>query len=90
MNEKITYLPKGGIIIDTKAGAVQFGVPPETIKDSLAENRMVPEIYIATKNLFSKKRMLSFFDIEFPVYYNFFINNKKIIILCTKQQKEVI
>ena len=28
-----TFLPRGGIIVSTVAGDIQFGIPPETIKD---------------------------------------------------------
>ena len=30
---KIVYLNKGGIIIESKLGNIQFGMPPETVKD---------------------------------------------------------
>ncbi|HBD92967.1 MAG: hypothetical protein A2015_01655 [Spirochaetes bacterium GWF1_31_7] len=87
---KTIYLSKGGIIVDTTAGAIQLGSPPETIKDSLAMNRAVPEIYIAPKSLFSNKKMLSLMDIEFPCNYNFFIMKKKTTIVCTEKQKKII
>ena len=32
---KIHYLPRGGVHVTTKYGAVQFGLPPETIKDAM-------------------------------------------------------
>ena len=32
---KVNYLPRGGVHVQTKYGAVQFGLPPETIKDSM-------------------------------------------------------
>ncbi|HOJ64870.1 MAG TPA: cyclic nucleotide-binding domain-containing protein [Spirochaetota bacterium] len=86
----IIELPKGGIIIDTKIGAIQLGAPPETIKDSLSLNREVLTLYIAPKHLFSYKRMASLIDIEFPVYYNFFILKKRITIFCTENQKNII
>jgi phosphoribosyl 1,2-cyclic phosphodiesterase len=90
MNKKYIELPKGGIIIDTTIGPIQLGVPPETIKDSLSLGREVPSIYIATKNLFSRKTMASFIDVEFPGYYNFFVNKKSIIVFCTSEQKSII
>ncbi len=87
INHKIVELQKGGIIIDTSAGPVQLGVPPETIKDSLGMNREVPNIYIAPKNLFSYNKMASLIDIEFPCYYNFFIKKQRTRILCTFEQQ---
>lgn len=88
--KNIIDLPKGGIIVETKIGAIQLGVPPETIKDSLELGREVPTMYIAPKNLFSFRRMASIIDIEFPAYYNFFIQKKSVIIFCTDYQKKVI
>ena len=32
----VTHLPRGGVHVQTCHGAVQFGIPPETIKDSMA------------------------------------------------------
>lgn len=87
---KTIYLSKGGIIVDTSAGPIQLGSPPETIKDSLAMNRAVPDIYIAPKYLFSNKRTLSIMDVEFPCNYNFFIMKKKTTIICTEKQRDVI
>ncbi|MCG8572674.1 MAG: cyclic nucleotide-binding domain-containing protein [Spirochaetes bacterium] len=83
-------LSKGGVLLDTTAGVIQVGAPPETIKDSMALNRDVPAIYIAPKNLFSHKKMASFFDIEFPCNFNFFIKKQKTTIICTESQKEII
>ena len=87
---EIIELEKGGMIVETSIGDIQFGVPPETIKDSLELGRDVPTIYLAPKNLFSFKRMASFIDIEFPIYYNFFIKKRKITVICTEEQKNII
>lgn len=90
INDKYIYLPKGGMIFDTSIGAIQFGAPPETIKDSMSLNRAVPTFYIAPKNLFSHKKMSSFIDIEFPCYFNYYVLHKSITIFCTKKQSEAI
>ncbi len=89
-NQNVFELSKGGMVVDTKVGAMQIGVPPETIKDSMAMNREVPAIYIAPKNLFSLNKMASLIDIEFPCYYNFFIKKKRIKVLCTNEQRTLI
>ena len=31
----MAYLPRGGVHVTTKYGAIQFGMPPETVKASL-------------------------------------------------------
>jgi hypothetical protein len=41
---KIYNQPRGGVIIETKCGNVQFGMPPETIKDCLASGLQVPQV----------------------------------------------
>lgn len=39
---KVNFLPRGGVHVQTKYGAVQFGLPPETIKDSMSGGLEVP------------------------------------------------
>ena len=34
LKEKVTELPRGGYLVDTKAGYIQFGSPPETMNVS--------------------------------------------------------
>ena len=31
----MTALPRGGYLVDTSAGYIQFGSPPETLKDTI-------------------------------------------------------
>lgn len=33
--KRITQLNKGGKVIETSLGNIQYGIPPETVKDSL-------------------------------------------------------
>ena len=42
VKKKVISLPRGGIVINTKTGPVQVGMPPETIKDSMALGIQVP------------------------------------------------
>ena len=44
--EELIRLPRGGIIIQTSAGNVQFGMPPETVKDSMLMGLDVPRIFV--------------------------------------------
>ena len=49
-------LPRGGISIQTKAvGAVQFGIPPETIKDSMRLGLEVPRVFIVPVERFCRE-----------------------------------
>ena len=45
----VIELPRGGYLVSTDvvlAGGVQFGIPPETIKDSLNLGLEVPHIFV--------------------------------------------
>lgn len=48
-------LPRGGISIDTKIGRIQFGIPPETIKDSMRLGLEVPRVYIVPAEQFCRE-----------------------------------
>ncbi|MEJ7732786.1 MAG: hypothetical protein WKG00_26735 [Polyangiaceae bacterium] len=49
MTEPIT-LPRGALYVSTPAGAVQFGVPPETIKDSMRLGLDVAAVFVQGLN----------------------------------------
>ena len=53
---EVTKLPRGGISIQTQAvGAVQFGIPPETIKDSMRLGLEVPRVFIVPVERFCRE-----------------------------------
>lgn len=54
-NPKVTALARGGRVVKTSAGPIQFGLPPETIKDSLQLGLEVPSIFIVFGNLFHRR-----------------------------------
>ena len=70
-------LPKGGKLIRSMIGNIQFGIPPETIKDSSKIEGGVPEYFIIPSKRFDWKDGINFMEFEFPVYYNFFIRKKR-------------
>lgn len=70
-------LPRGGSYVPTSAGAVQVGIPPETIKDVMAQKLALPELYVVPRKLFDQKRGLSVAEFEFPAYYSFFLLKRK-------------
>lgn len=82
---KIHVLPRGGRLIETSAGPVQFGVPPETIKDTM--DTQVPGIFILPRNLFCMNAGISLAELEFPIYYHFFFKQKKLRVVCTPSQR---
>lgn len=65
-----------GIIIKTNVGPVQFGLPPETVKDSMQLGIEVPTYYIIPTDRFDKKFGINVAEFEFPAYFNFFIKRR--------------
>ncbi len=61
----------------TSSGAIQVGIPPETIKDVMAQKLALPELYIVPRRLFDQRRGLSVAEFEFPAYYSFFLLKRK-------------
>jgi CRP-like cAMP-binding protein/phosphoribosyl 1,2-cyclic phosphodiesterase len=85
--QNLWHLPRGGLLISTSSGPVQFGVPPETIKDSMTIDIGVPATFILPPLLFSMDQGISFSELEFPIYYNFFFRKRKIRVVCTQNQR---
>jgi len=79
---EITKLPRGGVSVQTEAvGRIQYGIPPETIKDSMRMGLTVPSIYIVPVERFCRELGpalgVNLAEFEFPAYFNFFILNKR-------------
>lgn len=83
-------LPRGGALIETSAGWIQFGAVPETIKDTLGTPSGVPQIFVVPPKLISLDRGVSFADLEFPVYFNFFALGRRVTVICDAEQQQVI
>jgi len=81
-----TPLPRGGFLVDSPEGYIQFGAPPETIKDTMALPKSVPLVFVLPRALFDWRKGINLADLEFPIYYNFFIRQKKTHIICTREQ----
>lgn len=73
----LTALPRGGYLVDTSAGYVQFGSPPETLKDTIFLPKGVPSVFVLPMEHFDPKQGMSVAEIEFPIYFNFFLKKKK-------------
>lgn len=79
-------LPRGGYLVDTSAGYIQFGAPPETIKDTMQFPKGVPNIFVIMEKMFDWTKGISLAEIEFPLYFNYFIKKKKTTVLCRENQ----
>ncbi len=80
-------LSRGGLVIPTSSGLVQFGVPPETIKDTMRNKEGVPRTFILPPKMFCLESGVSLAELEFPIYYNFFFKQQKIQVICTQAQQ---
>ena len=70
-------LGKGGLLIKTKAGNIQYGIPPETVKDSLSIGEQVPEYFIVPQERFNWTDGITLMEFEFPMFFNFFIKKQQ-------------
>ncbi|EMK12603.1 cyclic nucleotide-binding domain protein [Leptospira kirschneri serovar Bim str. 1051] len=82
-----TELPRGGYLIDTSEGYLQIGSPPETIKDTMGLEKKSPLVFILPNKFFHVEKGISTAELEFPIYYNFFLRQKKTFIVCTEEQR---
>ncbi len=80
-------LPRGGYLVDTSEGFFQIGSPPETIKDTMSEKK-TPLVFILPNKFFHVEKGISTAELEFPIYFNFFLRQKKTTIICTSEQKD--
>ncbi len=84
--DPLIQLHRGGFIVDTPAGYVQFGCPPETIKDSMFLPKGVPNIFVLPEIFFNWSKGISVAEMEFPIYYNFFLRKSPTYIICNQEQ----
>ncbi|MGC8964652.1 MAG: cyclic nucleotide-binding domain-containing protein [Brevinematia bacterium] len=88
---EVIKLSRGGyVVLNNGKILLQVGVPPETIKDSLKLFGEVPQYYVIPKKMIDNTTFLNVAEVEFPIYYNYFIRKRKTFIICTKEQKEVL
>lgn len=87
---EVQSLSRGGYLIDTPIGQIQFGSPPETIKDTIPTEKGVPTIFVLPVSFFNWIKGISIAELEFPIYYNYFLKKRKTIIICNEEQKERI
>lgn len=85
-SDSVQTLNRGGFLVNTSSGNIQFGIPPETIKDTMKLPGNVPETYIVPNYMFSIEEGISLAELEFPIYFNFFIRQRKTRVICTEAQ----
>ena len=87
---EILPLKRGGLVVKTKLGWIQFGIPPETVKDSLNLGIEVPSYYVVPSVRFDKKTGINVAEFEFPAYFNYFVKKRKINLICSKEAYDAI
>lgn len=70
--------------------AAQIGVYPETIKDTMGLPCGVPRLFILPERLFDVTQGISIGELEFPVYYNFFLKGQKTVVVCQRSRFRAI
>uniref|UniRef100_A0A7S4N8F9 Metallo-beta-lactamase domain-containing protein n=1 Tax=Odontella aurita TaxID=265563 RepID=A0A7S4N8F9_9STRA len=90
---ELTKLPRGGVSMDSKAvGRIQFGIPPETIKDSMRLGLEVPSVYIVPVERFCREMGpalgVNLAEFEFPAYFNFFVQRKRCTLIVDSDDAE--
>jgi CRP-like cAMP-binding protein/glyoxylase-like metal-dependent hydrolase (beta-lactamase superfamily II) len=88
LTEPYTTLPRGGYLLETSVGYIQIGSPPETIKDTMMLPRSTPFIFVLPNQFFHVSKGISVAELEFPIYYNHFLRQKKTYVVCTEEQRE--
>lgn len=85
-NLTATQLPRGGTLVEGQGFRMQIGSYPETIKDTMKSAGGVPDLFLLPDILFDFQLGVSNSDLEFPLYFNFFIKGKKCRFLCHRHQ----
>lgn len=79
-------LPRGGLLVEGERLRLQIGCYPETIKDTMTSEKGVPNLYLLPDDLFDTYLGVSSSDLEFPVYFNFYLKSQPCTFLCHKHQ----
>lgn len=83
---RLTDLPRGGTLVSTPSLTIQFGVPPETIKDTMTSEQGVPQVFVLTPDLFDFEQGITTAELEFPAYYHYFFKRQNMTVMGTESQ----
>src|ERR1043166_5478750 len=86
----VLVLPRGGAVLPSSIGQIQYGAVPETIKDTMERPDGVPRIFVVPPRLFAPDRGINLAELEFPAYWNFFLKGQQTTIVCRPGQREVL
>ena len=90
--DRVTYLKRGGVVVQTSIGAIQFGMPPETIKDSMALGLSIPTMFVVPPVRFNRQlgpnEGINIAEFEFPAYANFFFRQRRVNLIVSNEEVE--
>ena len=69
---------------------LQFGMPPETVKDSIRMGLVLPQTFVVPKDRFNLKYGTNTSEVEFPAYMNFFVKGRSTTLVCTDEAADII
>lgn len=81
MAAEVVALSRGGLWVNTPAGPVQLGAPPETIKDTLVREGGIARAILLPRTFVDMRRGLSLVDVEFPIYFNLFVKKRPLLLV---------
>jgi hypothetical protein len=81
-------LPRGGVVFPTRIGGIQYGAVPETVKDTMATG--VPTIFILPHRFYALNRGILWAELEFPVFWNFYVCKTRTTIICRPSQRKTL
>lgn len=84
----VVRLDRGGVLVKTSMGRIQFGIPPETIKDVLQLGFPVPQHYVVPRDRFDNLVGLNMCELEFPGYYQFFLMQRSMTVIVPNEDTE--
>ena len=87
---QISTLPRGGMLLQWDDFVVQLGAYPETIKDTLKGETGVPNLFIQPESLFDIHNGISLAELEFPLYYNYYVKGRKLRFICRPEHSRPI
>ena len=82
----VQELSRGGLLAERGNFTLQVGAYPETIKDTMTAKLGVPDLFLVPRELFDHELGISAVELEFPLYYNFYLKKRKLRFVCHRHQ----
>ncbi|MBX3168874.1 MAG: cyclic nucleotide-binding domain-containing protein [Candidatus Eremiobacteraeota bacterium] len=86
----VRELNRGGLLAERGNFTLQVGAYPETIKDTMTAKQGVPDLFLVPRELFDHQLGISAVELEFPLYYNFYLKKRKLRFVCHRSQLRAI